>query len=71
MSLELVTMIEWCGYKIPRQIEAKAVLYSVWIRSNKDSLEVVQGDSKYVHVSNEDSDKLFEAIIETKLSNVK
>lgn len=38
---------------------------------NKDLLEVVQEDSKYVYLSNEDSDKLFEAITETKLTDVK
>lgn len=53
------------------EIEAKAVLYSVWISPNKDSLEVVQEDSQYVHLSNEDSNKLFKAITETNLSDVK
>lgn len=51
-------------------IQAKAILYAVWIGPNKDSLEVVQGNNYYVHLNKEDSSTLFEAITETRLSDL-
>ncbi|MFO1442853.1 hypothetical protein KDN24_06445 [Bacillus sp. Bva_UNVM-123] len=52
-------------------IEAKPVLYSVWINPNKDSLEVTQGDTKYVHLNADESAKLYKAITDTNLSDIK
>lgn len=48
-------------------IHAKAITYSVWIGTDKDTVEVVEGDYQYVHLNKEDSNKLFEAITETNL----
>ncbi|MET4559879.1 spore cortex formation protein SpoVR/YcgB (stage V sporulation) [Lysinibacillus parviboronicapiens] len=52
-------------------IQTKAILYSVWLSPNKDTLEVVEGDYQYVHLNREDSQKLFEALTETNLVDIK
>ncbi|MFJ7954247.1 hypothetical protein ACIQZG_22350 [Lysinibacillus sp. NPDC096418] len=52
-------------------VEAKAIPYSVWIGPDKETVEVVQGNDQYVHLTKEDSHQLFEAITETSLINVK
>lgn len=52
-------------------VEAKAIPYSVWIGPDKETVEVVQGNDQYVHLTKEDSNQLFEAITETSLINVK
>lgn len=51
-------------------IEAKAILYSIWIGPEKDTLEVVAGDNQYVHLNKENSNKLFETITESKLADI-
>lgn len=48
-------------YKNP-EIEAKAVLYELWISPNKDKVEVVKGDNEYVLLSEGDSAVLFEIL---------
>ncbi|WIY62255.1 hypothetical protein [Bacillus arachidis] len=48
-------------------IEAKAVLYELWISPNKDKVEVVRGGREYVQLSKEDSASLFEILIGEKL----
>lgn len=53
-------------FKNPK-IEAKAVLYKLWISPNKDKVEVVRGGREYVQLSNEDSSSLFEILIGEKL----
>lgn len=57
-------------FKKPK-IEAKAVLYQVWISPNKDKLEVVQGDNQYAQLTKENSATLFEIIAGDKLVNLK
>lgn len=52
-------------YKNP-EIEAKAVLYQLWISPNKDKVEVVKADNEYVQLSEEDSAILFEILTEEK-----
>ncbi|MGN4125531.1 hypothetical protein ACMGD3_11065 [Lysinibacillus sphaericus] len=52
-------------------IHAKAIPYSVWISPSKDTLEVVQGEKQYVHLNTKDSQKLFEALTETNLDDIK
>lgn len=51
-------------------IDAKAIPYSVWIGPDNDTVEVVKGNDQYVHLDTEDSNKLFEAITETKLADI-
>ncbi|MGE7094262.1 hypothetical protein ACQKII_23095 [Lysinibacillus sp. NPDC048646] len=51
-------------------IQTKAILYSIWISPDKDTLEVVAGDNQYVHLNNEDSQKLFEALTDTNLADI-
>lgn len=53
------------------QSEAKSASYSVWITVEKESLELSQDNVRYVHLNKEDSNKLFEAITGTALSEVR
>lgn len=55
-------------YKNP-EIEAKAVLYELWVSPNKDKVEVVKGDNEYVLLSEEDSIVLFEILTGENLSS--
>ncbi|MFF3099755.1 hypothetical protein [Viridibacillus arvi] len=51
------------------KISDKAVLYEIWISSNKDTVEVVAG-SEYVQLNEEDSTDLLEILTGEKLSNL-
>jgi len=56
-------------YKSP-DIEAKAVLYEIWISPNKDKVEVVKGDNEYVQLNEENSTVLFEMLTGKILSDL-
>ncbi|MED3572783.1 hypothetical protein [Cytobacillus praedii] len=57
-------------YKNP-EIEAKAVLYELWISPNKDKVELVKDAlSKYSQLNEEDSAILFEILTGKKLSDL-
>jgi hypothetical protein len=58
-------------YKNPN-IEAKAVLYELWISPNKDRVElVIDAESKYTQLDKETAAVLYELITEAKLSDLK
>jgi hypothetical protein len=58
-------------YKNPN-IEAKAVLYELWISPNKDRVElVIDAESKYTQLDKETAAVLYELITEVKLSDLK
>ncbi|MER2058030.1 MAG: hypothetical protein ABTA16_04350 [Niallia sp.] len=53
-------------------IEAKAVLYELWISPNKDKVElVIDAESKYAQLDKNKSALLFEIITGEKLSDLK
>jgi len=56
-------------YKSPK-IDAKAVLYKIWISPAKDKLEVVRGDNEYGQLNEKNSAVLFEIITGEKLSDL-
>ncbi len=56
-------------YKSPK-IDAKAVLYEIWISPNKDKVEVVKGDNEYVQLNEENSTVLYEILTGEKLSDL-
>lgn len=49
------------------EIEAKAVLYEIWISPNIDKVEVVKGDNEYVQLNEENSTVLFEILTGERL----
>ena len=54
------------------EIEAKAVLYELWISPNKDKVElVIDAESKYVQLDTGKSAELFEILTGGKLSELK
>ncbi|HZG12523.1 MAG TPA: hypothetical protein VEZ91_11060 [Kurthia gibsonii] len=54
------------------QIEAKAVLYELWISPNNDNVElVIDAESKYIKLDGNNSAELFEILTGEKLSEVK
>jgi hypothetical protein len=58
-------------YKNPN-IEAKAVLYELWISPNKEKVElVIDAESKYAQLEKEKSAVLYEIITGEKLSDLK
>lgn len=57
-------------YKNP-EIEAKAVLYQLWISPNKDQIEIVQGDSQYAQLSKDQSAVLYKIITGDILADLK
>jgi hypothetical protein len=57
-------------YKNP-EIEAKAVLYELWISPNKDKVElIIDAESKYFQLNEEGSAVLFEILTGGNLSEV-
>ena len=54
-------------FKNPK-IEAKAVLYQMWISPNKDKVEVMMGDNQYAQLTIENAATLFEIITGETLS---
>ena len=54
------------------EIEAKAVLYELWVSPNKDKVElVINAESKYVQLDTGNSAELFEILTGGKLSELK
>ena len=54
------------------EIEAKAVLYELWVSPNKDKVElVINAGSKYVQLDTAKSAELFELLTEEKLTELK
>lgn len=72
-----VSMIHPPDYKFGFQfknpkIEAKAVLYELWISPNKDKIElVIDAESKYIQLNKKNSAELFEILTGGKLSELK
>lgn len=59
------------SYKNPN-VDAKAVLYELWISPNKDKVElVIDAESKYVQLDKKKSAVLYELITGEKLSDLK
>lgn len=48
-------------FKNPK-IEAKAVLYQMWINSNKDKVEIMARDNQYAQLAEKDAAALFQII---------
>lgn len=53
-------------FKNPK-IEAKAVLYQIWISPNKDKVEVMAGDNRYAQLEGKNAATLFEIVTGEKL----
>ncbi|MDR6121242.1 hypothetical protein QFZ87_000839 [Bacillus sp. SLBN-46] len=54
------------------EIEAKAVLYELWISPNNDKVElIIDAQSKYVQLDKNKSAELFEILTNEKLSELK
>ncbi len=53
-------------FKNPK-IEAKAVLYQIWISPNKDKVEVMGGDNRYAQLTEKNAAVLVEIITDEKL----
>ncbi|MFE6169381.1 hypothetical protein ACFVP8_16160 [Viridibacillus arvi] len=58
----------WFQFKNPK-IQAKTVLYEIWISPNKDKVEVV-ADSEYVQLNEVNSTDLFEILTGGKFSDL-
>ncbi|MGE6401131.1 hypothetical protein [Bacillus cereus] len=54
-------------FKNPK-IEAKAVLYQIWISPNKDKVEVMAGDNRYAQLEGENAATLFWIVTGEKLA---
>ena len=72
---EKVLMIRSADYRFVFQfknpeIEAKAALYELWISPRKDSVELVEGESKYIQLDKKTSAQLFEILTGEKLSDL-
>ncbi len=53
-------------FKNPK-IEAKAVLYQIWVIPNKDKIEIIAGNSQYVQLEGKNADTLFQIVTGEKL----
>ncbi|MEK7015914.1 hypothetical protein [Bacillus sp. FSL R9-9410] len=53
-------------FKDPK-IEAKAVLYQIWISPNKDKIEIMSGDNRYAQLEGKNAATLFEIVTGEKL----
>ncbi|WP_219374684.1 hypothetical protein [Bacillus mycoides] len=53
-------------FKNPK-IEAKAVLYQIWISPNKDKVEVMAGDNRYAQLVGKNAATLFQIVTGEKL----
>ncbi|ALQ68790.1 hypothetical protein [Bacillus thuringiensis] len=54
-------------FKNPK-IEAKAVLYQIWVIPNKDKIEIIAGDSQYVQLEGKNAATLFQIVTGEKLA---
>ncbi|MGR5921857.1 hypothetical protein ACT7DD_23145 [Bacillus paranthracis] len=48
-------------FKNPK-IEAKAVLYQIWVIPNKDKIEIIAGNSQYVQLEGKNAATLFQIV---------
>ena len=53
-------------FKNPK-IEAKAVLYQIWVIPNKDKIEIIAGNSQYVQLEGKNAATLFQIVTGEKL----
>ncbi|CKF83618.1 hypothetical protein PDJ82_02650 [Bacillus cereus group sp. TH43LC] len=53
-------------FKNPK-IEAKAVLYQIWVIPNKDKIEIIAGNSQYVQLEGKNEATLFQIVTGEKL----
>ena len=71
----LVSMVRPADYRFAFQfadpeIEAKAVLYELWISPDKDKVElVIDAESKYVQLDSNRSEELFQILTGEKLTD--
>ncbi|MEC3467197.1 hypothetical protein [Bacillus tropicus] len=49
------------------KIEAKAVLYQIWVIPNKDKIEIIAGNSQYVQLEGKNAATLFQIVTGEKL----
>ncbi|PIE96118.1 hypothetical protein [Bacillus fungorum] len=54
-------------FKNPK-IEAKAVLYQIWVSPNKDKIEIIAGDSRYVQLEGKNAATLFRIVTGERLA---
>ncbi|MBE7105117.1 hypothetical protein FT637_19360 [Bacillus cereus] len=54
-------------FKNPK-IEAKAVVYQIWISPNKEKVEIVAEDNRYAQLTEKNAAALFEIVTGEKLS---
>lgn len=54
-------------FKNPK-IEAKAVLYQIWISPNKDKVEIISGDNRYAQLEEKNAATLFQIVKGEKLT---
>ncbi|MCU4988674.1 hypothetical protein OCF10_06890 [Bacillus cereus] len=50
------------------KIEAKAVLYQIWVIPNKDKIEIIAGNSQYVQLEGKNAATLFRIVTGDKLA---
>lgn len=50
------------------KIEAKAVLYQIWISTNKDKIEIKAGDNRYAQLEGKYAATLFRIVTGEKLA---
>ncbi|AYF07267.1 MULTISPECIES: hypothetical protein [Bacillus] len=48
-------------FKNPK-IEAKAVLYQIWVSANKDKVEIISGDNRYAQLQDKNAATLFQIV---------
>lgn len=53
-------------FKNPK-IEAKAVLYQIWVSPNKDKIEIKAGDNRYAQLEGKHATTLFQIVTGVKL----
>ncbi|AZQ47179.1 hypothetical protein ACJTM1_28730 [Bacillus sp. GX] len=54
-------------FKNPK-IEAKAVLYQIWVSPNKDKVEIISGDNRYAQLEEKNATTLFWIVTGEKLA---
>lgn len=54
-------------FKNPK-IEAKAVLYQIWVSPNKDKVEIISGDNRYAQLEEKNAATLFRIVTGEKLT---
>lgn len=54
-------------FKNPK-IEAKALLYQIWISPNKGKVEIISGDNRYAQLEGKNAATLFQIVTGEKLA---